>query len=212
MATAIISSTPLATRIRPRTALVASADGSFRQRLTETLTGLRWQVRETDGGAEAWTEAEKNPPEAVIVDSWLPDLDLAEFLEDFRARFPDVDLVTVSGSTELESPRGPHRQELLYALRRTQDNDTAVWKAAPALDRAKPSEPTRVTPWPLPAAAAHSTTSSSEAYPAMKTQTAGGSEATSTERLPELIGNAPCMLGDQPPHPAGGAARDGSAD
>ena len=39
-----------AARIRPRTALVASADRSFRQRLSEILTGLRWQVREAEGG------------------------------------------------------------------------------------------------------------------------------------------------------------------
>lgn len=44
---------PVATRTRPRTALVASADRSFRQRLSETLTGLRWLVREAEGGAQA---------------------------------------------------------------------------------------------------------------------------------------------------------------
>src|ERR1700735_843949 len=67
-------------RAHARTALVASADRNFRQRLTETLTGLRWQVREAESGARAWTEAESSAPEAIIVDSWLPDLDLAEFL------------------------------------------------------------------------------------------------------------------------------------
>ena len=35
---------PINSRIRPRTALVTSADRSFRQRLTHTLAGLRWQV------------------------------------------------------------------------------------------------------------------------------------------------------------------------
>ncbi len=75
-----VSALPLVSRIRPRTALVTSADRNFRQRLSETLTGLRWQVREADGGAQAWAEAETAPPEAVIVESGLPDLDLAEFL------------------------------------------------------------------------------------------------------------------------------------
>ena len=89
---------PAHPRIRPRTALVASADRSFRQRLTQILTSLRWEVREAEGGAEAWSEAEASHPEAVIVDSWLPDLDLSEFLKDFRTQFPDVDLVTASGS------------------------------------------------------------------------------------------------------------------
>jgi len=75
---------PFASRARTRTALIASADSSFRQRLSEILTGLRWQVREAEGGAQAWKEAELAVPEAVIVDSWLPDLDLAEFLAGFR--------------------------------------------------------------------------------------------------------------------------------
>ena len=43
-------------------ALVASADRSFRQRLAEILTGLRWQVREAEGGAQAWTEAQSSAP------------------------------------------------------------------------------------------------------------------------------------------------------
>ena len=71
MLTVPASTLPLASRIRPRTAVVASADGSFRQRLSEILTGLRWLVREAEGGAEAWSEAEAASPEAIIVDSWL---------------------------------------------------------------------------------------------------------------------------------------------
>ncbi|MGA3160578.1 MAG: sigma-54 dependent transcriptional regulator [Terracidiphilus sp.] len=211
MVTIPVSTLPLANRIRPRTALVASADRNFRQKLTETLTGLRWQVREAEGGAQAWAEAHAAPPEAVIVDSWLPDLDLAEFLKDFRTFFPEVDLVTASGSIAQESPRGPYRQELLYALRRSQDNDTAIWNAAPALD--KPDQlpdHLHVNPWPesvLPDAA-------SPAFPPPSALPAGmlsypivsrtipaeadlpvlGVEPASSERLPEMIGYAPCML------------------
>ena len=211
MVTVPVSALPLANRIRPRTALVASADRNFRQKLTETLTGLRWQVREAEGGAQAWAEAEAAPPEAVIVDSWLPDLNLAEFLEDFRSFFPEVDLVTASGSIAQESPRGPYRQELLYALRRSQDNDTAIWNAAPSLDKQNPlSDHLHTNPWPgsvLPDAAP-------PAYPPLSvgpdgmlidpissritTAEAGLSaaevEPASSERLPEIIGYAPCML------------------
>ena len=155
MVTVPVPALPLASRFRPRTALVASSDRSFRQRLAETLTGLRWQVREAEGGAQAWAEAQATPPEAVIVDSWLPDLDLAEFLRDFRAFFPEVDLVTASGSITQESPRGPYRQELLYALRRSQDNDTAIWNAAPALNKPNPLlDSMHVSPWPVPASVA----------------------------------------------------------
>ncbi|HEY1210945.1 MAG TPA: sigma-54 dependent transcriptional regulator [Terracidiphilus sp.] len=211
MATVSIPTLPLANRIHQRTVLVASADRNFRQRLSETLTGLRWQVREADGGAQAWAEAEVTPLEAVIVDSWLPDLDLAEFLGDFRINYPEVDLVTASGSSAQESPRGPYRQELLYALRRSQDNDTAIWNAAPALNKTSLSaDPTQGNLW--------STASiPSQAPPAFPPQSVlpdviyshaglpliipaeaelpaiSGPQAA-FERLPEIIGYAPCML------------------
>jgi DNA-binding NtrC family response regulator len=206
-----VSAVPSATRIRPRTALVASADVSFRQRLAEILTGLRWQVREAEGGAQAWAEAEATPPEAIIVDSWLPDLDLAEFLKDFRGSFPQVDLVTAGSSSAQESPRGPYRQELLYALRRSQDTDTAAWNTAPALNRPNPA-PNRIRAesWPVPlrpeAVPAASLPQSaaivpiqgppghSPAIPIRMALPACGAEPTSSDRLPELIGNAPCML------------------
>ena len=126
-------------RSRHRTALVSSADSSFRQRLTQTLSGLRWQVREADGGAQAWAEAETSAPEALIVDSWLPDLDLDEFLKDFRG-------ISAGGPggcrrrVRQESPRGPYRQELLYALRRCQDTDSASWNLAPPLTQSKAAD------------------------------------------------------------------------
>jgi DNA-binding NtrC family response regulator len=199
------------TRIRPRTALITSADRSFRQRLSEILTGLRWQVREAEGGAQAWAEAEAAAPEAIIVDSWLPDLDLAEFLKDFRSSFPLVDLVTAGSSSPEESPRGPYRQELLYALRRSQDTDTAVWNTAPALSSSNPV-PSGIgsDSWPITAP-----TRTFQAAPAPKNALPGrvsapigsltaastrpetsnrGDDAAANGRLPELIGDAPCML------------------
>ena len=134
MHTVAVPALTAAPRFRTRTALVASADRNFRQRISEILTGLRWKVREVESGAEAWAEAEGSAPEAIIVDSWFPDLDLGEFLTDFRVSFPQVDLVTTGSFPVQESPRGPYRQELLYALRRSQDTDTAAWNTAPSLD------------------------------------------------------------------------------
>jgi len=209
-------------RVRVRTAVVTSADSSFRQRLSQILTGLRWQVREADGGAQTWAEAESAQPEAVIVDSWLPDLDLGEFLSDFKGSFPQVDVIAAGGSSTLDSPRGPYRQELLYALRRCQDTDTASWNAAPALDApslardAGQTDHNHLAPWPVPVAqdsALVSTNSAesphkvestwvqvearskgSEGLPAQPEKRAHGGEPAASDRLPELIGDAPCML------------------
>ena len=196
------SALPMRMRIRPRTALIASADLSFRQRLNEILTSLRWQVREADGGAKAWAEADTASPEAIIVDSWLPDLDVGEFLKEFRVSFPAVDIVTTGGASSDESPRGSHRPELLYALRRTQDTDTAAWNTAPALSASQPRDNEKSVALPTLAprenvSAIGATTSPIEtatfsAPP--KPVVEISSRATATERLPELIGNAPCML------------------
>jgi DNA-binding NtrC family response regulator len=213
---------PAQSRIRPRTALVASADRSFRQRLSQILTGLRWQVRELESGSEAWAEAEAAHPEAVIVDSWLPDLELREFLSDFRASFPGVDVVTADGSNADEGPRGPYRQELLYAIRRSQEaTDTAVWNAAPAAawnDVPVIDALATVVELPVPArsgepvltdfAAAHPfvpargavqiavspPVGSHKTIPIRPAQNASASEADFADRLPELIGNAAIML------------------
>ena len=206
-------------RVRPRTALVASADRSFRQRLTQTLTGLRWQVREAEGGAQAWAEAQSAPPEAMIVDSWLPDLDLAEFVRDFRGSFPLVDLVAAGGVLAQESPRGPYRQELLYALRRCQDSDTAAWNQAPTMNKtasapnplndARHSDPSPVQALPPladrepmrepfaksdGAATAAAISGLSKPIPIRAPQLTRANDSGASERLPELIGNAPCMI------------------
>src|ERR1700722_4443867 len=56
-----------------RTVLLASADAGLRTRLRTSLLGLRWQVLEASGGAEASAQLERTPAEALLVDSWLPD-------------------------------------------------------------------------------------------------------------------------------------------
>lgn len=120
----------------PRTAVLASADLSFRQRVRDALTDLRWQVREAGGGAEALAHLDAFPAETVIVDSWLPDLEIREFIAEFEQLHPGVDLVTVDDSSERSNnPRSPRRNEVLFALRRGQDADGAVWNGAPVLGR-----------------------------------------------------------------------------
>ncbi len=183
--------------------MLASSDSSFRQRLNETLTGLRWHVREAATGAQAWAEAESSLPEAVIVDSWLPDLDLSEFIKDFRASFPKVDLLTAEGPGTQEGPRSAYRQELLYALRKSQDNDTAAWKTAGAavassLDSvAEPRRPDqRAVDSRVPMGTSLTATSSCtpSPIPIPERTSPAARELSVSERLPELVGNAPSML------------------
>ena len=59
-----------------RTVVLASSDGGLKQRLTRELTQMRWTVVQCGGGAEAMAQVELGRPEALLVDSWLPDLEV----------------------------------------------------------------------------------------------------------------------------------------
>jgi DNA-binding NtrC family response regulator len=170
------------------------------------LTSLRWQVRTADSGSEAWGEAEIAPPEAVITDTWLPDLEVAEFLDDFRGRFPQVELIRSDGDAAKEPIHGPHHQELLYALRRTQDADSASWNVAQEVFSGEGSSavPEQAggrsalrkqqlavgsMPEVLPSLA-----SANSGVTAIDPSDASQGTQTSIEPLPELVGKAPSML------------------
>lgn len=178
-----------------RTALIASVDGSFRNKLNSVLTGLRWQVREAGGGAEAWGETMDKPPEVIIVDAWLPDLNRDEFLREFHTVFPRVDIVTADCNAGLETAQGPHRKEILYALRRCQETDTAAWNAAPILAGE------RSAPHAVPVKAEREIESSGAAKSA-HSEHAGCDESPRSvqdpgliaDRIPELIGSSLRML------------------
>jgi DNA-binding NtrC family response regulator len=122
------------TELGVRTVVLASADQGLRERLRRSLAGLRWQVREAGGGAEAMAFLEASRPEALLVDSWLPDLEVSEFAGQIRELYPGIELLRVDGGVETGGTRSPRRNELLHALREAQEmplDDTAAWAAAP---------------------------------------------------------------------------------
>ncbi|HEY6490470.1 MAG TPA: sigma-54 dependent transcriptional regulator [Terracidiphilus sp.] len=183
-----IPMTPTTIRVRPRTAVIASADGSVRQRLHEILTGLRWQVCEATGGADAWSKAEETAPEAMIVDAWLPDLHCTEFVKEFEASFPGTSLLCTDGAFSGKDGQGSHRQELLYALRRSQEVDVpdGIDSSVPAL-----SCPEALAHSPLKAGGIADPSHFPEPESCAEK---GPLPAATTERLPELVGEADCML------------------
>jgi DNA-binding NtrC family response regulator len=200
------STLPPSPRIHPRTALVVSADRNFGQRLADILISLRWRVSVADSGSQAWVEAEMSTPEAVLTDTWLPDLNIAEFLTDFRERFPLVDMISSTGTADEGAPRGPYRQELLYALRRSQDSDSGAWHGAPghisedgpgtAPDA--PGKPAILAAPPVeagrePAAMPLTSFGSSPNQVGVHAGKEAGNDGA-LEPLPELIGKAASML------------------
>ncbi len=108
-------------RVTARTVVLASADAGLRQRLKVGLTGLRWQVLEAGGGAEAMAQVEMGRPEALVVDGWLPDLEVGEFAGQMGLMYPAMDVVRVDGGKGPIGGRSPRRNELLHAIREAQD-------------------------------------------------------------------------------------------
>jgi DNA-binding NtrC family response regulator len=117
-----------------RSVVLASADAGLRQRLRTSLAALRWHVREAAGGAEAMAQLEDVRSEALLVDSWLPDLEVDEFASVIRMMYPTMELLRIDGGAD-GGARSPRRNELLHALREAQNsslNDMVAWAAAPS--------------------------------------------------------------------------------
>ena len=100
-----------------RTVVLASADASLRQRLRSSLSGLRWDVREARGGAEAIAQLEGRPTEALLLDHWLPDLEVMELAEQIGALYPEMELLRIDGDPIVGGSKSPRHHELLHALR-----------------------------------------------------------------------------------------------
>jgi len=179
-----------------RTAVLASADLSFRQRVRDALLGLRWNVREAAGGAEALAHLESLGAEVMIVDSWLPDLEIREFVAEFEKLHPGVDLVSVDDSGSGSSVRSPRRNEVLYALRRGQENDGATWNSAPRIERSTAPKVNRTD-------GAESLSSKMASTPGCISPNVSEADVSATRekrtagsayRLPEFVGEHPLML------------------
>jgi len=176
-----------------RTAVLVSADASFRQRLRSALSDLRWQVRETTGGAETLACLDAAPAEAVVLDSWLPDLEIHEFIAEFRRVHPDVDLIMADTSLAAGCVlRGPRRNEVLLALRRAQATDDAIWNVAPGNHAARPAATLNglMTSGSVQNAALGQSTGADLRNRAHATRMATPREAC----LPEFIGSHPALI------------------
>lgn len=175
-----------------RTAVIASADLSFRQRVRDALIGLRWQVREAAGGAEALAYLDSAPAETLILDSWLPDLEIQDFIAEFEKLHPVMDLVTVDDMpARRNAVRSPRRNEVLFALRKGQDAEGAAWNSAPEIGR-REAQTEAARP-----ALTETETARSRANDEIATArgaTTGSYGTNASCRLPEFIGEHPAML------------------
>ena len=67
-------------------------------------------------------QVEMGRPEALVVDGWLPDLEVGEFAGQMGLMYPGMDVVRVDGGKGSGGGRSPRRNELLFAIREAQDD------------------------------------------------------------------------------------------
>ena len=126
-----------------RSVVLASGDIALRTRLKTSLNALRWTVHEASGGAEAMAQIEQAHPEAVMMDSWLPDLEAGEFAAQLHISYPAMDLLRLDGKVENGGTRSARRNELLHALREATEIEAAPLPVVPpvSLSAAPPVAP-----------------------------------------------------------------------
>lgn len=154
-----------------RSVLLASSDPVLRATLRASLLAMRWQVREASGAADALSQLEHSLPEALVLDLWLPDIEVNEFSKLAQQLFPTLDLLRVDGQSLTRSLRSPRRPELLSAIRNAQGNASAKNELLPSITPAAPS--TRSAPAIV-------------SHPAI-------SPAPVSDRLPGMVGESAIM-------------------
>lgn len=137
-------------RVTARVVVLASADAGLRQRMKVQLTWMRWSVLEAGGGAEAMAQVECGRPEALIVDGWLPDLEMGEFACQMSVIYPGMDVVRVDGGSanNAHGAKSARRNELLHAIREAQETGNTE-----VLEMPRSVAPVVVMPRPLEAVA-----------------------------------------------------------
>jgi DNA-binding NtrC family response regulator len=84
-------------------AIVASANKEFRKRILRRLRAQGWTVEEAMGGAEALSLVEDGAFGALLLDRWLPDLEVAELVDIIKARHPHVQVLVLGSEAEEHS-------------------------------------------------------------------------------------------------------------
>ena len=130
--------------------MVVSADARLRYRLRAGLTELRWSVREAAGGAQAIILLDQGRCEAMILDTWLPDLQVRELQQRMSLIYPEMDLLNIDGDSDPQRSAGRtgglRRPELLHAIRQAQGPEFPPVGGRAPVERAVTSGPYRTLP------------------------------------------------------------------
>jgi len=87
---------------RSRTVIV-SPDAEFRKRILQRLRPAQCDLAEALGGAEALAKLEAGDCHALLLDRWLPDLDVSEFVDIVKSRYPRVRILVMDPDCNQQS-------------------------------------------------------------------------------------------------------------
>lgn len=106
---------------RMRSAMLASSDPVVRAGLRSALAGLQWHLRDTTGAGETLAELERQLPQVLILDQWLPDIEVNEFASLVQASYASLEILRADGHLFTPELRSPHRSDVLAAIRIASD-------------------------------------------------------------------------------------------
>lgn len=100
--------------------IVASPDPLFRRRILQDLATHSRPAEEACGGAEALALLEGGKCQTLLLDRWLPDLDINELMDTIRARHPQVEIMVLDSEGVQAAAGGmslfPGSSELFHLL------------------------------------------------------------------------------------------------
>ena len=101
--------------------LIVSPDSGYRSKVAEKLQPSH--LGEATGGAEALVMLETEQYHELVLDHWLPDLDVAELAEIVKASFPKIRVFRAGSKPDLTCPLGIDDSEFCtYCGARDKDN------------------------------------------------------------------------------------------
>jgi CheY-like chemotaxis protein len=77
--------------------LIVDNDASLRMSLFQSLTHAGYSVRSVDSGYAALSELDRETPDLLVSDLHMPGLSGFELLSVVRQRFPDIQVIAMSG-------------------------------------------------------------------------------------------------------------------
>ena len=85
-----------------RQILVVDDEERIRQSLNGVLKDEGYDVWEAKDGVQALKQIESDPPDAVLLDIWMPGIDGIETLERIKGQIPNLPVIMISGHANIE--------------------------------------------------------------------------------------------------------------